>query len=89
MSTGRRRSSGGSRWTSGSRPLENRKGVLATIAAAISGLDVNIDAVGIVDRDGINSRMAFTIEVSGRTHLAQVFRRLRAVPLVRRIVRHA
>ena len=68
---------------------ENRKGVLATIAAAISGLDVNIDAVGIVDRDGINSRMAFTIEVSGRTHLAQVFRRLRAVPLVRRIVRHA
>ena len=66
---------------------ENRKGVLATIAATLSGLDVNIDAVGIVDRDGINSRMAFTIEVSGRTHLAQVFRRLRAVPLVRRITR--
>ena len=68
---------------------ENRKGVLATIAATISGLDVNIDAVGIVDRDGINSRMAFTIEVSGRTHLAEVFRRLRAVPLVRRITRPA
>ena len=69
--------------------VENRKGVLATVAAAISGLDVNIDGVGIVDRDGINSELAFTIEVTGRTHLAQVFRRIRALPLVRRIIRHA
>ena len=69
--------------------VENRKGVLATVAAAISGLDVNIDAVGIVDRDGINSELAFTIEVNDRTHLAQVFRRIRTVPLVRRIIRQA
>ena len=69
--------------------VENRKGVLATVAAAISGLSVNIDAVGIVDRDGINSELGFTIEVTGRTHLAQVFRRIRAIPLVRRITRHA
>ena len=69
--------------------VENRKGILATVAAAISGLDVNIDGVGIVDRDGINSELAFTIEVTGRTHLAQVFRRIRALPLVRRIIRHA
>ena len=68
--------------------VENRKGILATVAAAISGLGVNIDAVGIVDRDGINSEMAFTIEVAGRTHLARVFRRVRRIPLVRRIVRH-
>ena len=68
--------------------VENRKGVLATVAAAISGLDVNIDAVGIADRDGVNSELAFTIEVTDRTHLAQVFRRLRAQPLVRRILRH-
>ena len=68
--------------------VENRKGVLATVAAAISGLSVNIDAVGIVDRDGINSQLGFTIEVTGRTHLAQVFRRIRAIPLVRRITRH-
>ena len=69
--------------------VENRKGVLATVAAAISGLDTNIDGVGIVDRDGINSELAFTIEVTGRTHLAQVFRRIRTLPLVRRIIRHA
>ena len=69
--------------------VENRKGVLATVAAAISGLDVNIDAVGIVDRDGINSELAFTIEVNDRKHLAQVFRRVRNIPLVRRIIRHA
>ena len=69
--------------------VENRKGVLATVAAAISELDVNIDAVGIADRDGVNSELAFTIEVTDRIHLAQVFRRLRAQPLVRRILRHA
>ena len=69
--------------------VENRKGVLATVAATISGLDVNIDAVGIVDRDGINSELAFTLEVNDRTHLAEVFRRIRTVPLVRRIIRHA
>ena len=69
--------------------VENRKGVLATVAAAISGLDVNIDAVGIVDRDGVNSELAFTVEVHDRKHLAQVFRRIRAIPLVRRIIRHA
>ncbi len=69
--------------------VENRKGVLATVAAAISALDINIDAVGIADRDGIHSQLAFTIEVADRTHLAQVFRRLRALPLVRRIIRHA
>ena len=69
--------------------VENRKGVLATVAAAISGLDINIDGVGIVDRDGINSELAFTVEVTGRTHLAQVFRRIRTLPLVRRIIRHA
>ena len=67
--------------------VENRKGVLATVAAAISGLSVNIDGVGIVDRDGIHSALEFTIEVNGRVHLARVFRRIRTIPLVRRIVR--
>ena len=69
--------------------VENRKGILATVAAAISGLDVNIDGVAIADRDGIDSELSFTIEVTDRTHLAQVFRRIRALPLVRRITRHA
>ena len=67
--------------------VENRKGVLATVAAAISGLNVNIDGVGIVDRDGIHSALEFTVEVAGRVHLARVFRRIRTIPLVRRIIR--
>ena len=67
--------------------VENRKGILATVAAAISGLNVNIDSVGIVDRDGIHSALEFTIEVTGRKHLAQVFRRIRGIPLVRRMIR--
>ena len=69
--------------------VENRKGILATVAAAISGLDVNIDAVGIVDRDGVHSALELTVEVSDRAHLARVFRRIRAIPLVRRIARRA
>ena len=67
--------------------VENRKGILATVAAAISALNVNIDGVGIVDRDGIHSALEFTIEVTGRPHLARVFRRIRGIPLVRHIIR--
>ena len=67
--------------------VENRKGILAAVAANISELDVNIDSVGIADREGVNSKLFFTVEVTGRRHLAQVFRRLRTIPLVRRIHR--
>ncbi len=67
--------------------VENRKGILATVAAAISSFDINIDSVQIVDRDGIHSGLEFTVEVRDRTHLARVFRRLRSIPLVRRIAR--
>ncbi|MFT5389934.1 MAG: guanosine-3',5'-bis(diphosphate) 3'-pyrophosphohydrolase [Gammaproteobacteria bacterium] len=67
--------------------VTNEKGILATVAAAISELNVNIDSVSIDDRDGSQSSLLFTIEVADRTRLAQIIRHLRAITLVRRIVR--
>ncbi|MCH9673114.1 MAG: bifunctional GTP diphosphokinase/guanosine-3',5'-bis pyrophosphate 3'-pyrophosphohydrolase [Gammaproteobacteria bacterium] len=67
--------------------VTNQKGILATVAAAISELNVNIVNVNIDERDGVFSSLLFTIDVADRTHLARVIRRLRSVPLVSRIVR--
>ena len=67
--------------------VTNRKGILATVAAAISELDINLDSVSIDDRDGPDSSLLFTIEVKNRKHLANVMRHVRGIPLVQRIVR--
>lgn len=67
--------------------VTNQKGVLATVAAAISELNVNIDGVSIDDRYGGNSSLLFTLEVTDRKHLATIMRRVRAISLVQRIVR--
>jgi len=67
--------------------VTNQKGVLATVAAAISELNVNIDGVSIDDRYAGNSSLLFTLEVTDRKHLATIMRRVRAIPLVQRIVR--
>ena len=67
--------------------VRTQKGILATVAAAISEMKVNITNVKIDERDGVFSSLLFTIDVSNRIHLAQVMRRLRNIPLVSRIVR--
>ncbi len=67
--------------------VENRKGVLATVAATIADMDVNISNVAIEDRDGVYSALLFTLDVRDRRHLAAVFRQLRGIPQVQRIAR--
>jgi GTP pyrophosphokinase/guanosine-3',5'-bis(diphosphate) 3'-pyrophosphohydrolase len=67
--------------------VENRRGVLATIAAAISDTDTNINNVNIDDRDGIMCSILFTLEVRDRHQLARVMRRIRGLDMVLRIVR--
>ena len=67
--------------------VRTQKGILATVAAAISEMKVNITNVKIDERDGVFSSLLFTIDVSDRTHLAQIMRRLRHLPLVSRISR--
>ena len=66
---------------------KNQRGVLATIAVAVSETDSNIDNVVVDERDGGYSDLHLTIEVTDRQHLAQVIRRLRRVDLVERITR--
>ncbi len=65
----------------------NKRGVLATVAAAISEMGSNIENVGMEERDGLTSTLDFVIVVNNRKHLAQIMRRLRALPPVMRIYR--
>ncbi|NOQ94976.1 MAG: RelA/SpoT family protein [Methylophaga sp.] len=66
---------------------KNQRGVLATVAVAVSEADSNIDNVIVDERDGGYSDLHLTIEVTDRQHLAQVIRRLRRVDLIERISR--
>jgi RelA/SpoT family (p)ppGpp synthetase len=67
--------------------MANRKGVLATVAAAIADMGANIENVGLESRDGLNSSLTFVITVADRVHLARILRRIRRVDQVMRITR--
>ncbi|WP_455209370.1 bifunctional GTP diphosphokinase/guanosine-3',5'-bis pyrophosphate 3'-pyrophosphohydrolase [Kaarinaea lacus] len=66
---------------------ENRRGVLATVAAAIAEMSVNIENVSMDERDGSYSSMKFTLSVKDRKHLANIIRRVRGIDSVVRMVR--
>ena len=65
----------------------NKRGVLATVAAAISEQGSNIENVGMEERDGLTSTLKFVMTVNDRKHLAQIIKRLRSIPTVLRIYR--
>ena len=65
----------------------NRRGVLATVAAAIAELSVNIENVSMEERDGSYSSMKFTLSVRDRKHLASIIRRVRSLDSVVKISR--
>ncbi len=67
--------------------VKDQKGVLATVAAAISELGANIENVGLENRDGANSTLTFLVAVSDRVHLANIIRRVRGIPQVSKIAR--
>ncbi len=67
--------------------VDNQRGVLATVAAAISDTGANIVNVAIEDRDGLYCAITFLIDVADRQHLAQVMRRVRPIRFVNRIYR--
>ena len=67
--------------------VKNQRGVLATIAVAISEMDSNIDNVAVDERDGGYSDLHLTIEVTDRQHLARVIRRLRRIEMIEKIAR--
>jgi guanosine-3',5'-bis(diphosphate) 3'-pyrophosphohydrolase len=66
---------------------QNAPGVLARLAATIAGHDANIDNVRM-DADGSRTTaLYFTLQVTGRLHLAHILRSLRRLPMVTRINR--
>ncbi|MGD8795434.1 MAG: DUF5913 domain-containing protein, partial [Thiohalophilus sp.] len=67
--------------------VQNRRGVLARVAATLSEMEANIENVSIEERDGMHSTLSFTVSVKNRQHLARVIRHLRALDMVSRINR--
>ncbi len=67
--------------------VNNKRGILATIASAIAEMGSNIDDIRTEDHDGQTSSLHLLISVSNRQHLAKVMRHLRAIPEVLRISR--
>jgi RelA/SpoT family (p)ppGpp synthetase len=65
----------------------NRRGTLATIAAAIAEHGSNIENVHSREKDGLTTTLDFLVNVTGRKHLAEIMRRLRQIPPVVRIAR--
>ena len=66
---------------------DNRRGVLATVAAAIAEMGSNIENVRSHEKDGVSTALEFLLIVHNRRHLARIIRRLRAIPPVMRIFR--
>jgi GTP pyrophosphokinase len=66
----------------------NQRGVLAKLTATIADEEANITNVEIDPRDGSYNTIVFMVQVRGRLHLANIMRRLRAMPEVNRIMRH-
>jgi len=67
--------------------VDNSPGVLAEVAARMGDADCNIEQVSVNDSDDDIAELVFTILVRDRRHLAQVLRRIRHMPVVRRVVR--
>jgi len=67
--------------------VDNRRGILATVAAAVAEMGSNIENIRSSEKDGMSAALDFLLTVRDRQHLAWIIRRLRAIPLVMRIFR--
>ena len=74
-------------WVDITVEVANQRGVLATLATAISEAESNIGNINVDPRDGRHNAVTFSISVLNRTHLARVMRRLRANAVVMRLYR--
>jgi guanosine-3',5'-bis(diphosphate) 3'-pyrophosphohydrolase len=65
---------------------ENKRGVLAKVAAAIAEAGANIENISFTHEEKLTA-LHFTLEVNNRLHLANVMRSLRKIQEVVRIIR--
>ncbi len=68
--------------------VQNRPGVLATVAAAIAETGTNIENVEYSERDLATATLLFALEVRDRKHLADVMRRVRRASVVSGVYRY-
>ncbi|MCT7359080.1 bifunctional GTP diphosphokinase/guanosine-3',5'-bis pyrophosphate 3'-pyrophosphohydrolase [Thalassolituus pacificus] len=67
--------------------LENRRGIVAELASAITQAEANIEKISVEERDARLSVIHLSLSVHGRKHLARAIRRLRNIRGVNKIVR--
>lgn len=78
----------GEYWVDITVEVANQRGVLATLASAISDSESNIGNINVDPGDGCYNAVTFSISVRDRKHLARVMRRLRAYKIVTRLYRN-
>ncbi len=67
--------------------MENRRGIIVDVAAAINQAEANIEKISVEEQDARLSVTYLSLSVQGRKHLARTIRRLRTIRGVSRIVR--
>lgn len=67
--------------------VTNQRGVLATVAAAISETEANIDNISLDEKHGSQTAINLTIAVHNRDHLARIIQRLRKIAQVMKMTR--
>ena len=69
--------------------VENRRGMIAVLATRLSAIGLNIERIATQNKDVEFTFVDLELQVSSRTHLAHVMKRLRSVEGVLRVVRSA
>lgn len=67
--------------------LEQQRGIIATLANAISSAEANIEKIATSDRDAQFSIVNLTLTVRNRVHLARVIRKVRMLKAVSKAAR--
>jgi len=67
--------------------LENQRGIIATLATTITGVEANIEKISTVERDARFSIVNLSLNVKNRVHLARVMRRVRLIKAVTKVTR--
>jgi RelA/SpoT family (p)ppGpp synthetase len=69
--------------------VENRRGMIALLATRLSAIGLNIERIATQNKDVEFTFVDLELQVSSRTHLAHVMKRLRSVEGVLKVVRSA
>lgn len=67
--------------------VENRRGMIATLATRINSMDVNIEKISTEDKDYQFTYVNLEMMVKNRVHLAHIMKRLRIIKSVHRVQR--